>query len=111
MNLEFCPLLELYGAYTREEIFTLVGKQNEEVKMQGSASGAFHLNLNNASLLFVTLNKSDKDFSPSTQYKDYVINEYIKAARKDLRKAMGEYNYRINNGIEEMLGFYSRQIE
>lgn len=43
--------------------------------------------------------------------KDYVINEYIKAARKDLRKAMGEYNYRINNGIEEMLGFYSRQIE
>ena len=26
-------------------------------------------------LLFVTLNKSDKDFSPSTQYDDYVINK------------------------------------
>ena len=77
LNLEFCPLLELYGAYTREEIFMLVGKQNEEIKMQGNASGAFHLNLNNTSLLFVTLNKSDKDFSPSTQYKDYVINEHL----------------------------------
>ena len=43
--------------------------------------------------------------------KDYVINEYIKAARKDLRKASGEYNYRINNGIEQMLGFYLKQIE
>ena len=75
LNLDFCPLLELYGAYTREEIFTLVGKQDEEIKMQGNASGAFHLNLDNASLLFVTLNKSDKDFSPSTQYNDYLINE------------------------------------
>jgi len=75
LGIDFCPLIELYGSYTREEIFTLVGKQTESVKMQGNASGAFHLNLDNASLLFVTLNKSDKDFSPTTQYKDYVINE------------------------------------
>ena len=75
LNLDFCPLLELYGCYTREEIYTLVGRQTESVKMQGQASGAYHLD--NASLLFVTLNKSDKDFSPSTQYKDYIINEHL----------------------------------
>lgn len=72
---EIIPGLELYGCYTREEIFTLVGRQTEEVKMQGAASGVFNLQEHNATLLFVTLNKSEKDFSPSTQYDDYLINE------------------------------------
>ena len=67
--------LELYGCYTREEVFTLVGRQTAEVKMQGAASGVFNLPEHNATLLFVTLNKSEKDFSPSTQYNDYLINE------------------------------------
>ena len=69
------PQLELYGCYTREEIYTLVGQQTEEKKMQGAAAGVFNLKDNNAILLFVTLNKSDKDFSPTTQYNDYLINE------------------------------------
>lgn len=71
------PNLDLYGCYTREEIFTLVGKQTETKVMQGSVSGVFNLTEQNAILLFVTLNKSDKDFSPSTQYNDYVINDYL----------------------------------
>lgn len=70
------PGLELYGCYTREEIFTLVGRQTEARKMQGSVTGVFNLSECNATLLFVTLNKSDKDFSPSTQYNDYLINEH-----------------------------------
>ena len=72
---EIIPGLELYGCYTREEVFTLVGRQTAEVKMQGAASGIFNLPEHNATLLFVTLNKSEKDFSPSTQYNDYLINE------------------------------------
>ena len=70
------PGLELYGCYTREEIFTLAGRQTEARKMQGSVTGVFNLSEHNATLLFVTLNKSDKDFSPSTQYNDYLINEH-----------------------------------
>lgn len=73
----FCSQMEVYSCYTREEIFTLVGRQTAVKKMQGTATGAFHLPEHNASLLFVTLNKSDKDFSPSTQYNDYVINENL----------------------------------
>lgn len=69
------PWLELYGCYTREEIFTLVGRQTADLKMQGAASGSFNLPEHNAVLLFVTLNKSEKDFSPSTQYDDYLIND------------------------------------
>lgn len=72
---EVLPCIELYGCYTREEIFTLVGRQTEGKRMSGSVSGVFNLPEYDATLLFVTLNKSDKDFSPSTQYDDYVINK------------------------------------
>lgn len=72
---DIIPGLELYGCYTREEIFTLVGRQKADLKMQGAASGVFNLPEHNAIILFVTLNKSEKDFSPSTQYNDYLINE------------------------------------
>lgn len=72
---DIIPGLELYGCYTREEIFTLAGRQSADRKMQGTASGVFNLPEHNATILFVTLNKSEKDFSPSTQYNDYLINE------------------------------------
>lgn len=75
IDIETIPKLELYGCYTREEIFTLVGRQTADVKMQGAASGVFNLQEHNTILLFVTLNKSEKDFSPSTQYNDFLINE------------------------------------
>jgi hypothetical protein len=52
-----------------------VGRQTADLRMQGTVSGVFNLQEHNATLLFVTLNKSEKDFSPSTQYNDYLINE------------------------------------
>lgn len=67
--------LEQYGCYTREEIFTLFGRQTPERTMHGNVSGVFNIDELNTELFFVTLNKSDKDFSPSTQYDDYVISE------------------------------------
>ncbi len=68
--------LELYGCYTREEIFTLFDRQTPTKKMQGSAAGVFEVKERNMEIHFVTLNKSDKDFSPTTQYEDYVISEH-----------------------------------
>lgn len=66
--------LELYGCYTREEIFTLFNRQTATRRMSGSVAGVFSLDKENIELLFVTINKSDKDFSPSTQYDDYFIS-------------------------------------
>lgn len=68
--------LEQYGCYTREDIFTIFGRQTAERRMQGSVAGAFNFEEYNTEAFFVTLNKSDADFSPSTQYDDYVISEY-----------------------------------
>ena len=67
--------LELYGCYTKEEIFILYNRQTADRRMSGSAAGVFNIDETNTELLFVTLNKSDKDFSPTTQYNDYFISE------------------------------------
>ena len=74
---EKMPLtLEQYGCYTREEVFAIFGHQTADIKMQGSVAGVFNIEELNTELLFVTLNKSDKDFSAETMYNDYVVSEY-----------------------------------
>jgi len=73
---EGLPLaLEQYGCYTREEVFAIFGRQTADKKMQGSVAGVFNIDELNAELFFVTLNKSEKDFSASTMYDDYVVSE------------------------------------
>lgn len=67
--------LEQYGCYTREEVFAIFGRQTADKKMQGSVAGVFNIEELNTELFFVTLNKSDKDFSASTMYDDYVVSE------------------------------------
>ncbi len=67
--------LEQYGCYTREEVFAIFGRQTANKKMQGSVAGVFNIEELNTELFFVTLNKSDKDFSASTMYDDYVVSE------------------------------------
>ncbi len=65
--------LEQYGCYSRMEVHALFGDWTAEHTMQ--SFGVFDAKSLNTELLFVTLNKSDADFSPTTQYDDYVINE------------------------------------
>lgn len=67
--------LEQYGCYTREEVFAIFGRQTADKKMQGSVAGVFSIEELNTELFFVTLNKSEKDFSASTMYDDYVVSE------------------------------------
>jgi superfamily II DNA or RNA helicase len=67
--------LEQYGCYTREEIFAIFGRQTADKKMQGSVAGVFNIEELNTELFFVTLNKSDKDFSATTMYDDHVVCE------------------------------------
>lgn len=67
--------LEQYGCYTREEVFAIFKRQTADKKMQGSVAGVFNIEELNTELFFVTLNKSDKDFSVETMYNDYVVSE------------------------------------
>jgi superfamily II DNA or RNA helicase len=68
--------LAIYGKYTREQILVACGKTHEN-NLSKSFEGVIPLKERNAEILLVTLNKSDKDFSPSTMYDDYAISETI----------------------------------
>ncbi len=70
-------VLDLFGCYTREEQLTIFGKRTAVKAGAIPQSGCLSLDDINTELLWVTLNKSDKDFSPSTQYEDYAINEAL----------------------------------
>ena len=73
--------------------------------MSGSVAGVFSLDEENIELLFVTINKSDKDFSPSTQYDDYFIsaNRFHWQSQNTMAHDNAGRRYCENNGRRFML--------
>lgn len=67
-----CPL-DLHCTYTRDQI--LVGM--DFLKPSTVREGVKYLSDKNVDIFFVTLNKSDKDYSPTTMYNDYSINDVL----------------------------------
>lgn len=76
VELDYTTALEVHARYSRDEILCAFGKTTAE-RAFPSREGVIDIPDLNTELLLVTLNKSEKDFSPSTQYEDYAINEKI----------------------------------
>lgn len=74
-ELKNCPL-PLFSCYTRQEQLIMFGVINEG-KAFTPQSGLYKIPDDNVELLWITLNKSDRDFSPTTQYNDYAISENL----------------------------------
>ena len=73
VNLGFdCPL-DLYCSYSRDQI--LAGMDFS--KPNSVREGVKYLRDKKTDIFFITLNKADKDYSPSTMYNDYSINETL----------------------------------
>lgn len=68
--------LDLYCAYTLDQILVALGRHTENKKSHFQ-EGVLYLQEKNLDVFFVTLNKSEKDYSPSTMYHDYSINEEL----------------------------------
>lgn len=66
--------IKLHARYAREQILVGFGVSTFE-KQPNSREGVFNIREQNIELLFVTLNKNEKQFSPTTMYHDYAINE------------------------------------
>ena len=62
--------IELYGCYSADEIHLLL--ENKLGRWQ--VLGTQYNSERKFAMVFVTLNKSDKEYSPSTLYEDYVIS-------------------------------------
>lgn len=66
--------LTLHRHYTRREIVAAVGYVKAGDKSLNLQSGILRLTDEKRELLFVTLDKSGKGFSPTTRYRDYAID-------------------------------------
>lgn len=74
-NLSDVPL-QLHARYSREQILVGFGATTFERKSP-AREGVLVLRDQNIELLFVTLNKNEKQFSPTTMYHDYAINDEL----------------------------------
>ena len=72
IKLPFETPLKLHGRYTREEILVGMGKSTLE-KLHVSREGSVQIKEIETDIFFITLNKSEKHYSPTTLYDDYAI--------------------------------------
>ncbi|PKG24758.1 DEAD/DEAH box helicase [Niallia nealsonii] len=70
-----CPL-GVHSKYTTTQVLAAMGYYNEK-SSPAFREGVKHLKEKKMDIFFTTLNKSEKDFSPSTLYEDYAINEKL----------------------------------
>ena len=70
-----CPL-EIHCRYTIDQILAAVGYWQED-KAPAFREGVLYLAKHKTDMFFITLNKSEKDYSPSTLYEDYAVNERL----------------------------------
>ncbi|MCW5971639.1 MAG: DUF3427 domain-containing protein [Blastocatellales bacterium] len=76
MDLPFpCPL-DIHSDYTRDEILAALGELNFNTQRQ-LREGVLYVPSLPADLLFVTLNKTEQEYSPTTMYEDYAISEKL----------------------------------
>lgn len=68
--------LDIHCKYTRDEILGAF-EDIRKGKLYKPREGVYFNKATNCNLLFVTLNKSEKEYSPSTMYKDYAISESL----------------------------------
>lgn len=70
-----CPL-RLHARYTREQIQAAL-QLSTLIKKSSGREGVERNKQLNVEIMYVDLNKTDKDYSPSTLYKDYALNETL----------------------------------
>ena len=76
IKLPYSQPLKIYSRYTREQILSAFGF-NSFYKKSEIREGVAFSKEKNTELLFITLNKSEKNFSPTTFYEDFAISENL----------------------------------
>lgn len=93
--------LQLHARYAREQILVSFGATTFE-KRSSAREGVLELREQNVEILFVTLNKNEKHFSPTTMFHDYAVSETLfhwqsqNSARPDKGKGLGYIQQREN---------------
>jgi superfamily II DNA or RNA helicase len=74
--LEYPFPLKIHSRYNRDQILVAI-RLHEFEKASSNREGVALNKYLNTEALFVTLKKSEKEYSPTTLYDDYAINEYL----------------------------------
>ncbi len=96
--------LKLHSRYTREQILCAFGFHTFTIKSSNREGVAENKDIN-TELLFIDLIKSEEDFSPTTLYKDYAINDKLfhwqsqNSARPEKGKGLSYINHIETNKI------------
>lgn len=75
-ELDFPCALEVYAQYTRDQILSALGYYTQS-KIRSHREGVLFLKEKNIDAFFITLKKSEKAYSPSTMYEDYVMSDEL----------------------------------
>ena len=70
--------LSLHGIYTRDQILAGLGQFTPTTKPPGGQrEGVFYLKEKHLDIFFITLNKTEELYSPTTMYEDYAISDSL----------------------------------
>lgn len=114
ITLPYSQPLKVHSRYTRDQIFAAFGMSTFEKKSSNREGVAENKQLK-TELLFVDLVKSESDFSPSTLYQDYALNETLfhwqtqNAASPDKGKGLSYINHQ--NSDKRILLFVRERNE
>ncbi len=76
ISLPYSQPIKLHSRYTRDQILSAFGVNTFDKKSK-AREGVVFCEDKNTELLFVTLNKSERDFSPTTMYEDFAISDIL----------------------------------
>jgi superfamily II DNA or RNA helicase/HKD family nuclease len=66
--------LQVHATYGLDEVMAALDERTKTGTVRRLREGIFHWKAQRADLLFVTLDKSEADYSPTTMYRDYAIS-------------------------------------
>src|SRR5690554_1089886 len=111
IDLPYQQPLKLHSRYTRDQILTAFGFSSFKKKSSNREGTAENKDLN-TELLFINLIKSEENFSPTTMYDDYAVNELLfhwqtqNSARPDKGKGLSYINHK---SIEKRILLFVRE--
>ena len=76
VDLGFEHTLDLHCSYTKEQILAALGKSSVE-RMYPWREGTLFIKEKKTDVFLINLEKSEKDYSPTTMYEDYPISEKL----------------------------------
>lgn len=68
--------LDIYASYSIEQVMAAFGKTTENKKYP-MRQGVLYIKEKNTDLFFITINKNEEDYLPTTMYNDYAINKEL----------------------------------